>query len=246
MFGHFEWSEISKPRNGISRRYEPVQPYMFIEMARAIDAACVLDVGANIGIYGIFSSRLPTVTTVHAWEPDTAAYAELIKNVALNKLDKLITPHTDVVSNKPGEVEFAISGPAAGINAVKSTTFHNAKHYTSSRVMPAITLDTFIVSASRPADEPTAIKIDVEGHEQQVLEGASSLLGSRKCIVQLECYRGASDIEALMARYAYKKTFTVGHEYYYSNHPKLAQPGDVQVVVEKALSALIADSIAKK
>jgi protein O-GlcNAc transferase len=87
LFKRFAWSEASTSRNEMTCRYEPFQPFLFMKFAAAAECNTVFDIGANIGAYSILSTRLPTVKSVHAFEVEEMAFAELIYNVLLNRLE---------------------------------------------------------------------------------------------------------------------------------------------------------------
>jgi len=66
-----------------------------------------------------------------------------------------------------------------------------------------------------------AIKIDVEGHEINVLKGIQNLLKSNKCIIQIEIFKKNFNV---VHSYLLKKKFILVDQfkdranYFYSNH----------------------------
>lgn len=146
-----------------------------------------IDVGANIGVYSLIAAECGA--EVIAFEPGTAAIAALRRNVALNDLGGRIEVRQEAVGAGSGEIEFVdgvgtmghvVTGAAdlarggAGLFTGRSTR----------RVIrvPMVTLDEVIGGA-----EIAALKIDVEGFEDDVLTGAAiALAESRIGYVQLE------------------------------------------------------------
>ena len=66
-----------------------------------------------------------------------------------------------------------------------------------------------------------AIKIDVEGHELNVLKGISNLLKKNKCIVQIEIFKKNFDeINSYLTQKGYyvKDKFEKRSNYFYSNY----------------------------
>lgn len=246
MFGYFKWSSASHPRNAITRKYEPIQPYLFLELARFIGATWVLDVGANIGAYSVFSTRLASIARIHAWEPDDDARRALVENIQLNGLGNRIMAHGDVVSSQQGRVDFLIAGPASGINAVQATTIHAAGKYCKSVSLPSISLDAFMDAQAVSHTGPIALKIDVEGHELSVLQGARNLLRAHTCFIQLESYKENNDISEFLLSHSYKPTIKIANDHYYTNHPDLMRPADALRILEMALAAMIADNLTGK
>ena len=131
-------------RNELTCRYEPVQPFLFMQLAAVAECNTVLDIGANIGAYSILSTRVPTVKTVHAFEIEEAAFAELSYNVLLNRLDDKITSHFIAASNRDGFVNFGVARPMAGNNGVVETSIHALDVYGETRQVPSAALDKLL------------------------------------------------------------------------------------------------------
>jgi FkbM family methyltransferase len=142
------------------------------------DGDVAVDVGANIGFLTVLSSILvgPTGRVV-AFEPDAENLVRLRANLAHNDCQN-VTIIEKAVTNQVGEVEFFINAGNSGGNAIWNIgewPRYLEMHGTPTRVaIPATTLDAEWERLALPA--PKAIKIDVEGAEQRVLEGARELL----------------------------------------------------------------------
>ena len=135
------------------------------EMARHLDAKGVfLDVGAHIGYYSLYMR--PRVREVHAFEPDSRMLRHLRKN-----LDRYsgMHVHVEAVSDRPGKASFTLdlhaelsrmesAGPATEGNRTEVTV---------------VSLDEF---AEPNQLAVTGIKIDVEGSDYLVLQGANRLV----------------------------------------------------------------------
>jgi FkbM family methyltransferase len=204
--------------------YEPIQPYYLIELATRASCATFLDVGANIGAYSVFASRIPTVHRMIAFEANAKAASEIIANARLNGLN--IEVHQMAVSDRAGELEFGVVSDFAGNNAVVSSALHDDFRRTVK--VKAIALDDI------PAlDGPVCLKIDVEGHEAEVIDGATKLLISHECVVQMEGYQdeAGKKLEAM----GYARLTKIGPDVYYSNIAGLSALG----VYEDAMEAII-------
>jgi FkbM family methyltransferase len=111
----------------------------------------VIDVGANIGVMAkIFAER---VKHVHAFEPAPRALRLLIANSAPN-----VTVHAVALSNREGTAKFN-----------ERTALDESCLSDDGIDVPVRTLDSFGL-------KPDLIKIDVEGFEHQVLQGATETL----------------------------------------------------------------------
>ncbi|MEZ0600979.1 FkbM family methyltransferase [Paraburkholderia sp. IW21] len=128
---------------------------------------CFVDVGANIGHLSIEASKLvgPTgrVTAFEA-HPRTAGF--LRDNIRLNKSDNIQVAQA-AIGNSLGWLHFSDSSADDQNNVQKSGPI----------VVPVLTLDVLC------ADEKiTLLKIDVEGYEKFVFEGAGKTLQNTKFI----------------------------------------------------------------
>ena len=160
--------------------YEPHIANLFVRVLGEGDVA--VDVGANIGFFTVLASILvgPTGRVV-AFEPGTDNLERLRANLALNDC-KNVTIIEKAVMNQVGEVEFFINSGNSGGNAlwdIGQWPGYIEENGTPVRVaVPATTLDAEWEQLQLPA--PKVIKIDTEGADQRVLEGASHLLARQK------------------------------------------------------------------
>jgi FkbM family methyltransferase len=121
-----------------------------------------LDVGANVGHYSLLLSGLKKCKSI-AIEPVPKHYSQLTKLLHLNHLESLIDARNVGVSNSAGDLYF--STDRSTMDRVVS------ENYKNSVSVPVVTIDSIFSDVF-----PIAIKIDVEGYEKYVLEGASTTL----------------------------------------------------------------------
>jgi FkbM family methyltransferase len=134
-----------------------------------------LDVGANAGLFTIMAAKLVGPTGhVYAFEPGLRELELLRRNLAINNI-KNVTIVQCAVSNECGKAEFAISKDGA-MNSLAQTDHHLQKIDTWQTV-EVITLDKFMEQCD--IGQVNFIKIDVEGAEKLVLDGASNFLKSK-------------------------------------------------------------------
>jgi FkbM family methyltransferase len=124
-----------------------------------------LDVGANVGMYAVWVAGV-TGATVTAFEPVPATHVKLIKNIRLNDLEALVTPHRLAVGEARGSV--VITANEGGLDHVVSSSSASSEKTVE---VPVAALDDFSLDTL-----PAAMKVDVEGFEMQALKGASRLL----------------------------------------------------------------------
>lgn len=130
------------------------------------DKVCI-DIGAHVGVWALQMAR--KAKHVHAFECSPKTFNYLCANIALQDLNYSINKYNVALSNKEGVSEYYMRDKldGGGNGLVK----FNQDGDNMDRVeVPTITLDSFGFK------NIGFIKIDVEGHEKQVLEGAVNTL----------------------------------------------------------------------
>lgn len=134
---------------------------------------CVIDVGAHIGLVSLpVASVLAPDGLLVSFEPAAANRRLLEQHLRLNDLQGRVRVEPDLVGAEcREEVVLHESGEASGMNSMVSRggDYHPVRHR-------QITLDEYCKSQGL---EPEVIKIDVEGAELDVLQGARETL--RRC-----------------------------------------------------------------
>lgn len=130
----------------------------------------VVDVGAAIGQFSIFSAGLP-VGVVHAFEPSGSNVASLRRNVADNGLGGRVETHQVALSTWVGMQEFATQG-----NTYLSRLDQTVPGALASETVPVRTLagECERLGIARVS----VLKVNVAGYEPEVLGGAVPLLQS--------------------------------------------------------------------
>lgn len=170
----------------------------FLEHVRCLGRHGVyVDVGAHLGTATIWFGALCPATLVHAIEP-VARYADILRrNVAANGLGDRVRVHQ------------------IGLGRARGTaTNHLPKEHQvgfDGDVDSAVAIDeTFSI---RRLDEvvhgPVAIlKVDVEGMEAEVLQGATRILDWHRPVVYAEAWnqRSVADIDGVLRNFGYEAT----------------------------------------
>ncbi len=150
------------------------------EFAAAITPGDVVyDVGANVGIYSLLaSSRVGSSGCVYAFEPLERNLHYLRRHIELNHVQNC-TVLPSAVCNQQGTLAFS----AASWEPSMARLSPNGEIK-----VPATTLDTCIFEDKfRP---PALLKIDVEGAEFEVLQGATRTLTEFHPTIFLEIHGG--------------------------------------------------------
>lgn len=169
-------------------------------------ARTIIDIGANIGMNTIEYATWGQ--TVHSFEPTPQTYEMLLKNIELAKrqgetkkgwhkqqdgsfastkvTDQIFT-YKMAVSSAPGEAEIVICPNNAGHNHLDNSHIPTANGKARASRVEKIkaqvelrTLDSFGFT------DVDIIKIDVEGHEFEVLHGAEKTIMDNLPVLQLE------------------------------------------------------------
>jgi FkbM family methyltransferase len=154
-----------------------------------IQKVVALDVGANVGNWtASIISAIPAAHIV-AFEPSMQAFTSLTQRF-LN-LPNVICVNSALGKSDETTVLYA-NNSASGLSSLtKRRVAHFGIDFSYSEVIEIAKLDTWI--KSQPKDfSPNVLKMDVEGHELDVLRGAEETLNSIE-IVQFEF--GGSNID---------------------------------------------------
>jgi len=127
----------------------------------------IFDIGANIGYLSLlFNSLLKNTGTVVAIEPSTRCFHQLQRNTAFS--EKIQTLNV-AISNRTEKLQFAET------KCLERSSLETVNTYAKTIDVEAIQLDDLCLEYGMP----DFIKIDVEGHEFAVFQGAEKMLSSK-------------------------------------------------------------------
>lgn len=178
------------------------------------------DLGASIGYVSLLMAKRGA--HVFCFEPAPHAAAEIRRNMAANGFSNY-TVVAEPVSDSVRTVRFAITDVAYGSGIAHGTTDWPTFEAQTT------TLDRFI--SRNPV--PDLVKIDVEGEEGRVLNGATDLLSRRRTIFccELHSVDCAKEVLETFARYGYDVRTTDGGPVKVGDS---VVPGELQVVARPA------------
>jgi|TARA_B100000214_G_scaffold275130_1_gene205210 FkbM family methyltransferase len=132
------------------------------------------DIGANIGIYTLYSA-IQKQNSVYAFEPHSASYKNLLDSINLNNLQNC-NAYCIAISDKVGlstiNVKNMHEGVANNIVGEKGDYYHGCTQFSLN----------FLI-AQKILPQPNYIKIDVDGYEDKVIEGAMDVFKNTKSIL---------------------------------------------------------------
>jgi FkbM family methyltransferase len=146
--------------------HEPTESGLFLKYIKRGDI--VLDIGSNLGYYSLVSSKKVGASgKIYAFEPDMKNFNALVRNVKLNGFKNII-PVNCAVANFDGKQKLYLE---------KDSGWHSLRTCSkTSKIVKVLKLDTFLKNRARV----DIIKIDVEGYEGYVLEGARNIIKKNK------------------------------------------------------------------
>jgi FkbM family methyltransferase len=148
-----------------------------------------VDIGANEGLFSLFAARrVGPGGRVVAAEPSSRERRRLEANIARNRLANVtVVPHA--IGEGPGTARLQIAtGVHAGHNTLGAFTYDDVSAVDFENV-PVETLDALAGRLALGAVH--VVKIDVEGAELKVLQGAADLLRRTRPILLIEANEGA-------------------------------------------------------
>ncbi len=148
-----------------------------------------LDVGANAGVYTVLASKVVGARTI-AFEPIKSTYIKLLDQLRVNGIQELVTTCNMGVGAEKGELPFFNQNDT--LNKVSL-----GPQVDGTEVITITTLDENTNSSIN-----YFLKIDVEGFEYYVLEGANRLLSSENVLaIIIELNDNFSGSDLLIIKY---------------------------------------------
>ena len=157
----------------------------FIELIK--DSGHMLDVGANIGVMTYhFSKKLPK-STIHSFEPIPVNFNNLARIKQKYRLNNVIL-YKHALGNSNGEIQIVLPKVAGVYLHGLSHVFKGEEPIAGIKHNVAIKrLDDMDGFLQMPV---TAIKIDVENYEYEVLLGAEKLICKNRPLIYCELWMG--------------------------------------------------------
>lgn len=193
--------------------YEPEESHWIEGLLRP--GMTFVDVGANFGHYMLLAARFVGPRgQVFAFEPSPVCAGQLEAIVRENALAQIRFERA-ALGSEPGQLDLVLENP--GLHSPSFLATSGAATYS----VPVLTLDEY---ASRTGlDHIDVMKIDVEGFEPNVIEGAAELIKHGR-IDHILCElndiwlarngSSAHDLERLILSYGYSQVRTKRYDYH--------------------------------
>lgn len=164
---------LSEFRSNFENDWDEMQS--FLEIAK--DAQVLFDVGADKGVMAATFAALGAKKQSFAYEPSPSGCTLMSELLSLNALDKQVEIIPKVVAERSGKVSF--SQEESGYVQIVPVDSANELEAES------VSLDD---ECARLELAPDLVKIDVEGYEGEVLQGAEKLLAESGPTICLEVH----------------------------------------------------------
>jgi FkbM family methyltransferase len=142
------------------------------------------DIGANIGIYSLFSAVRHPKSMIYAVEPERRNYERLKENIALNKFWNIQT-YNIAMSNKCWIAKFHVPNKEIGSSGgqLREAVDERGNRFEPEESYLVNTLDLAGLIETWHIWPPNHIKIDVDGKESEIMEGLYPSIGTVKSIL---------------------------------------------------------------
>jgi FkbM family methyltransferase len=165
-----------------------------------------LDVGANIGSYSLLVSKICGSQCI-AFEPSDDAFKRLNVNIQKNNLQNLVTTYKCALGNEVGVKKFTKNFDTVNHLVADGELINDFMEVKVS------TIDLILADK-----RPSAMKIDVEGYETLVVEGANNTLSSQEMNIVIMELNGSGN------RYGFDETALINKMIKYSFSPYTYNP----------------------
>lgn len=165
--------------NGLLGGWEKKTISLWVQLAPHSDV--ILDIGANTGIYTLVAQTLNPAAEVHCFEPIPGVVRLLERNIHRNHFPSRI--HPIGLSNYTGEAKIYL---AKGTDFAYSVTVNkNFLQQEADELTIAVKTLSDVIEEER-IDRIGLMKIDVESHEAEVLEGMGHYLKAFRPTIFIE------------------------------------------------------------
>jgi FkbM family methyltransferase len=164
-------------REVILKRYEWLQIPLIIRACHELSPAAFIDIGANFGLYTCIIGRQKLANRLIAFEPHHEAFGRLQAHIELNELTG-VQLHRTAAGAARHTATLALGAP--GYSALSTVVPVHPEGYE----IEVVPLDEALFFVGKPL----VIKIDAEGYELPVIEGAKTLLAQNYGYAQIESF----------------------------------------------------------
>ena len=171
FIGHIShFSEFWSVKNNIEGTLE--QEYRLVKNILTQNG-CAFDIGANVGVFTMMMSKASPSSLIHSFEPTPKTFSILQLNLQDNLIHNVIIKDV-ALSNTDGKLRFQEEAGSPSQNKI----FVGDDNEKNTIEVTSLTIDEYCFQNKIGLID--FVKIDVEGAEILVLQGAKTMLSNRK------------------------------------------------------------------
>lgn len=175
-----------------------IEQYRYLDTVKPMAGDIVLDIGAYVGDTTLwFVKQVSPNGLVYAFEPDSNNFSKLLHNISLNKVASVI-PVNLAFSDTEGIKNFVGGGEGATIASSGE-----------GKQTEVTTVDSFVTKNMIPKID--FIKMDVEGHEMNILRGAAATIKTFSPKMAISVYHRGDDLVVIPQ---YLLSLNSGYKFY--------------------------------
>lgn len=160
---------------------------------------CVVDVGANIGVFSLYQALVRKARQVFAFEPAPSVFPRLVRNCSLNRVTNITTMQA-AIGRDNGSVAFRESPNSLNGQVDKTGGVGTVE-------VKCYNLDYVLADIPRI----DLLKVDTEDHEGDVFEGATETLKrTRYVVAEAITQKAIDDIGKILPRNGFKQIASNG------------------------------------
>ncbi len=185
--------------------FEDIQEIRLINSIAKNSLIYLFDCGSNFGFYSLYIASKNKKNKIVAFEASPFTYMDMKKNISLNNFSSIKINNLAVSNTENLKLTFYESE-----NDWESSITHSNFSSKSKILVKTTTLD--VLTKKQIFDNYTVIiKLDVEGHEMNVIDGSLSLIKKCSPIIILEFSKFINKDKNY--NYSYLKSFLINYDY---------------------------------
>lgn len=196
--------------------YENQQIKYLRELIIKEEVEIFIDIGSHMGFYTLNLSQL--VKSAYSFEPIIENFNQLKENMKINNFKNVKIYNLALSNIKKKIIMWVQNKDKTGGFSIYNKQDEELKKYANNLIYKKVScdiLDEILIFKNKKI----VIKIDVERHEKNVIEGAINLLKKNNVLLQVEIFESRKkDVFKILKRIGYKFIKNVNKDHYFKNY----------------------------